>query len=83
MKQAKWDEEKKEQVETDEDETINQASALWARPKSEISDEQYKEFYKHVAHDFEEPLAYVHAKEMCIRDSGDLRANGTGGCGCG
>ena len=62
MKQEKWDEEKKAQVETDEDETINQASALWARPKSEISDEQYKEFYKHVAHDFEDPLAYVHAK---------------------
>jgi len=62
MKQEKWDEEKKEQVVTDEDETINQASALWARPKSEISEEQYKEFYKHVAHDFEDPLAYVHAK---------------------
>ena len=62
MKQEKWDEEKKAQVETDEDETVNQASALWARPKSEISDEQYKEFYKHVAHDFEDPLAYVHAK---------------------
>ncbi len=62
MKQEKWDEEKKEQVETGEDETVNQASALWARPKSEISDEQYKEFYKHVAHDFEDPLAYVHAK---------------------
>ena len=62
MKKEKWDEEKKEQVLTDEDETINQASALWARPKSEITDEQYKEFYKHVAHDFEEPLSYVHAK---------------------
>jgi molecular chaperone HtpG len=62
MKKETWDEEKKEQVVTDEDETINQASALWARPKSEISDEQYKEFYKHVAHDFEEPLAYIHAK---------------------
>jgi molecular chaperone HtpG len=62
MKQEKWDEEKKEQVMTDEDETVNQASALWARPKSEITDEQYKEFYKHVAHDFEDPLAYVHAK---------------------
>ncbi|WP_263771205.1 molecular chaperone HtpG [Propionivibrio soli] len=62
MKKEKWDEEKKEQVATDEDETVNQASALWARPKSEISDEQYKEFYKHVAHDFEDPLAYVHAK---------------------
>ena len=62
MKGDKWDEEKKEQVATEEDETINQASALWARPKSEITDEQYKEFYKHVAHDFEEPLSYVHAK---------------------
>ena len=62
MKKETWDEEKKEQVATDEDETINQASALWARPKSEITDEQYKEFYKHVAHDFEDPLAHVHAK---------------------
>ena len=62
MKKEQWDEEKKEQVVTDEDETVNQASALWARPKSEITDEQYKEFYKHVAHDFEDPLAYVHAK---------------------
>ncbi len=62
MKKEQWDEEKKEQVTTDEDETVNQASALWARPKSEISDEQYKEFYKHVAHDFEDPLAYEHAK---------------------
>jgi molecular chaperone HtpG len=46
----------------DEDEQINQASALWARPKSEITQEQYNEFYKHVAHDFEPPLAHVHAK---------------------
>jgi molecular chaperone HtpG len=35
---------------------------LWARPKSEITAEQYEEFYKHVAHDFEPPLAYVHAR---------------------
>ena len=62
MKKEKWDEEQKEQVLTDEDETVNQASALWARPKSEITEEQYTEFYKHVAHDFDEPLAYVHAK---------------------
>ena len=47
---------------TDEDEQVNQASALWARPKSEITEEQYHEFYKHVAHDFEPPLAYTHAK---------------------
>jgi molecular chaperone HtpG len=39
---------------------INQAAALWTRPKSEISDEQYVEFYKHVAHDFEAPLAWTH-----------------------
>ncbi|HRE86407.1 MAG: molecular chaperone HtpG [Candidatus Accumulibacter regalis] len=62
MKKETWDEEKKEQVVTDEDETVNQASALWSRPKSEVSDEQYNEFYKHVAHDFENPLAHVHAR---------------------
>ena len=62
MKKEEWNQEKGEQIVSDEDETVNQASALWARPKSEISDEQYKEFYKHVAHDFEDPLAYVHAK---------------------
>jgi len=45
---------------TDEYETINKASALWARPKSEIKDEEYKEFYKHVAHDFDEPLTWMH-----------------------
>ena len=51
-----------EQVVTDEDETVNQASALWARPKSDITDEQYKEFYKHVGHDFDVPLAWLHAR---------------------
>ena len=45
----------------DEDETVNRASALWARPKKEITEDEYKEFYKHVAHDFEDPLAYVHS----------------------
>ncbi|WP_215781326.1 molecular chaperone HtpG [Paludibacterium sp. B53371] len=43
-------------------EAVNQASALWARAKSEISDEQYKEFYKHIAHDFTDPLAWSHAR---------------------
>ncbi len=62
MKKERWDSEAKKQVQTDEDEQINQASALWARPKSEITEEQYNEFYKHVAHDFEPPLAYTHAK---------------------
>jgi molecular chaperone HtpG len=43
-------------------ETVNQASALWARARGEITDEEYKEFYKHVGHDFEDPLAWVHAR---------------------
>jgi len=45
---------------TDELEAVNKASALWVRPKSEIKDEEYKEFYKHVAHDFDEPLSWLH-----------------------
>jgi molecular chaperone HtpG len=45
-----------------EDETVNRASALWARPRGEIKPEEYDEFYKHVAHDFEAPLARVHAR---------------------
>ena len=40
-------------------ETVNQAAALWTRPKSEIGDEQYVAFYEHVAHDFEPPLAWL------------------------
>jgi molecular chaperone HtpG len=60
MKKMKWDKEKSQEVATDEDETINRASALWARPKSEIAEEQYQEFYKHVAHDMEAPLAWTH-----------------------
>ncbi|MDO8292727.1 MAG: molecular chaperone HtpG [Gallionella sp.] len=47
---------------TDEGETVNQASALWARSKNEITDEQYQEFYKHVGHDFDDPLAWTHAR---------------------
>ncbi|MER2626725.1 MAG: molecular chaperone HtpG, partial [Accumulibacter sp.] len=43
-----------------EDERINQAAALWARPKQDIKEEEYKEFYKHVGHDFEDPLAWTH-----------------------
>lgn len=46
---------------TPELETVNRASALWTRPKSEISDDEYREFYKHVAHDFEDPAAWVHS----------------------
>ena len=62
MKKESWDAEAKKHVLTDEEEQVNQASALWARPKSEISEEQYTEFYKHVAHDFEPPLAHLHTK---------------------
>jgi molecular chaperone HtpG len=56
-------------TETEEDgekktdwETVNQASALWTRPKSEITDEQYAEFYKHLGHDWNDPLAWTHFK---------------------
>jgi len=44
------------------DTVVNRASALWARPKNEITEADYHEFYKHVAHDFADPLAYVHSK---------------------
>jgi len=60
MQKEEWDEGKKEQVQKDEFENINQATALWARPKSELTEEQYKEFYKHISHDFEDPLTYSH-----------------------
>jgi len=46
----------------DEEEVVNKASALWTRSKSEISEQEYNEFYKHVAHDFTDPLAYVHSR---------------------
>ena len=62
MKEEAWDKDNHVYKTTGKDETVNQASALWARPKSEISEEQYHEFYKHVAHDFETPLAYTHNK---------------------
>ena len=45
---------------SEEDEVVNKASALWARAKKDIKDEEYKEFYKHIAHDFEEPMAWSH-----------------------
>jgi molecular chaperone HtpG len=44
------------------DETVNQGSALWARPKSEITDQDYAEFYRHIAGDFADPLSWVHSK---------------------
>ena len=45
-----------------DEETINTATAMWARSKSELGDDEYKGFYKHVAHDFEDPLAWVHSR---------------------
>ena len=60
MRKEEWDEEKQQQVMQDEWESINQASALWTRSKSEITDEQYQEFYKHIAHDYENPLAWTY-----------------------
>ena len=62
MKKTEWDKDKQAQVEKDEDETVNRASALWARAKSEIKEEEYEEFYKHVSHDWEKPLAWSHAR---------------------
>ncbi|KAF1029098.1 MAG: Chaperone protein HtpG [Burkholderia plantarii] len=60
MKKEEWDQEKGEMVEQDEDESINQASALWTRSKQDITEEQYKQFYHHVAHDHQDPLAWTH-----------------------
>ena len=60
MKAEKWDADKQEMVDTGEWEVVNQAKALWLRPKSEITDKEYDEFYRHISHDFEGPLAYTH-----------------------
>jgi molecular chaperone HtpG len=60
MLKEEWDSEKSEQVKKNEWETVNQANALWTRAKADITDEQYKEFYKHVAHDYDDPLAWTH-----------------------
>jgi molecular chaperone HtpG len=62
MKKQEWDKDKGEQVETGEDETINQASALWARPKADVTEEQYQEFFQHISHGLGKPLAWTHSK---------------------
>jgi len=51
-----------EEPEEPKDETINDASALWTRSKNDISDDEYKAFYKHVSHDFEDPLLWNHSR---------------------
>jgi molecular chaperone HtpG len=60
MLKEEWDKDKSEQVKTGEWESVNQANALWTRSKSDVTDEQYREFYKHVSHDFDDPLAWTH-----------------------
>lgn len=61
MKKEEWDEKKGEMIEKDEDEPVNQASALWSRSKSDITEEQYKQFYQHLTHDHKDPLAWTHS----------------------
>ena len=60
MRREEWDKDKGEYRLLDDWETVNQASALWARPKGEVTEEQYKSFYQHIAHDGGEPLAWTH-----------------------
>jgi molecular chaperone HtpG len=60
MKKEEWDADAAKQVLKDEWEPVNKASALWARSKSDITQEQYEEFYKQISYDTEAPLAYTH-----------------------
>ena len=60
MKKSEWKD--GAEVSTDEDETVNTASALWARNKNDITEDEYQAFYKHVSHDFENALSYTHSR---------------------
>jgi molecular chaperone HtpG len=60
MKKEKWIAEEAKSVLEDEWETVNKAAALWTRPKSEVTDAQYQEFYKQISYDSDAPLAYTH-----------------------
>jgi molecular chaperone HtpG len=63
MLKESYDEEKEgegQEAKAPEWERVNQGTALWMRNKADVTDEEYKEFYKHISHDFEEPLAWVH-----------------------
>ena len=60
MQKEEWDPEKSEQIVKDEWAPINKAAALWTRSKSDITPEQYEEFYKQISYDTEAPLAYTH-----------------------
>jgi molecular chaperone HtpG len=60
IQKEEWDEAANEMKITADWENVNKANALWARAKSDITDEQYKEFYKSISFDFQDPLAYTH-----------------------
>jgi len=64
--QPSYDEEGNEEAEKPaaqvEEETVNSASALWTKARQDISEDDYNQFYKHVGHDFQDPLTYVHSK---------------------
>lgn len=61
QKMPERDEEGKE-IHTNELETVNKANALWTRSKNDISEDEYKEFYKHISHDYNEPMKWIHAR---------------------
>ena len=60
MQKEEWDEKESKQVKTDAWETVNKAAALWARPKSDVTDAEYQDFYKQISYDQDAPLAYTH-----------------------
>jgi molecular chaperone HtpG len=60
MQKEEWNGDKQEQVLTDEWQTVNKAAALWARPKADVTEAEYHEFYKQISYDQKEPLAYTH-----------------------
>lgn len=62
LKEPKFNDDGKHVGDDEIDKTVNEASALWTRPKSKIKEEEYTEFYRSVAHDFQEPLARIHNK---------------------
>ena len=60
LKESMGEEEEEEKEKGEEWEQVNTGTALWMRSKSDVSDEEYKEFYKHIAHDFDDPLEWIH-----------------------
>jgi len=59
---SEWNAEKKESIKTRTTEQVNAASAMWQRPKSELKDEDYKELYKSISHDWDDPLFWFHTR---------------------